>query len=84
MERAYKFAKKPENISLAKTIAMDIAKIYIKYLELKIAKHWLDEVIVHDIEDLEAYLLKARITNVLDQKEEFKGLLDTIYHKIIE
>ncbi len=84
LERAYKFAKKPENISLAKTIAMDIAKIYIKYLELKIAKHWLDEVIVHDIEDLEAYLLKARITNVLDQKEEFKGLLDTIYHKIIE
>jgi len=84
LERAYKFANKANNISLSKTIAMDLAKVYTKYLKLKVAKHRLDEVITHDKENIEAYLLKARITNILEQKDEFKTLLNSIYRKIIE
>ena len=67
---------------MAKHIALDLAKIHTKHLKLKIAKSWLDEVISHDAEYIEAYLLKARITNILHQKEEFEVLLNILYHKI--
>jgi predicted negative regulator of RcsB-dependent stress response len=63
---------------------MDLAKIYIQNLQFKIAKHRLDEVISHDSQDMEAYLLKARIAIVLKQKKEFETMLDLLYHKIVE
>ncbi|MEI8091792.1 MAG: hypothetical protein WCG98_06345 [bacterium] len=62
---------------------MDLAKIYTKHLKLKEAKTWLDEVIVRDASCIEAFLLKARITNLLGQKEEFEVLLNILYHKIV-
>lgn len=84
LDRAYKIACKANDDSLAKNIAMDLAKIHTKHLNLKIAKFRLDEVISHDAEYMEAYLLKARITNILHQKEESEVLLNILYRKIIQ
>ena len=69
---------------MSKNIAMNLAKIYIKNLQFKIAKHRLDEVIAYDSQDLEAYFLKTRIAIVLRQKQEFDVMLDFLYHKIVE
>lgn len=84
LHRAYKIASKKLDIYQSKNIALDLAKLYMKNFKMDIAKYWLDQVIINDNDCIEAYLLKARITNSLNQKEEFRVLINIIYGKIIQ
>lgn len=81
--RAYQVAKKEAKQEVVSKIALDIAKINTKYLRLKLAKRRLDEAIKNDKWNMEAFLLKARITKMLGQKKELEELIQIIYNEII-
>ena len=82
--RAYKVAVHESQYEFASKIAFEIAKIHIKYGRFKTAKSWLDEVVSNNEGHMEAYLLKARLSKILGQKEEFKVLLENIYRQILQ
>ena len=81
--RSYKVAKEDSKHEIVSKIALDIAKINTKYLRLKLAKRRLNESIRSDKWNMEAFLLKARITKMLGQKKEFEELLQIMYNEII-
>jgi hypothetical protein len=83
LQKAYNISFKSHDVSLAKNIALDLAKIYTRNLQMNIAKYWIDQAILNDSNDIEIYLFKARITNILDQKDESKIIIDIIANKIV-
>lgn len=80
---AYDIAIDKWNYKLAWDIAFDTAKLHIKNLNLIEGKTRLDKTIENNMSNVEAYFLKARICNLLNQNWEFELLINVIFNKII-
>lgn len=84
LQKSYGIAIKQNEYFLAKNISLDIAKICAKNLKMDFAKYWIDKSIVNDKDFVEPYLLKARITKILWQEQEFNVLINIIASQITD